>query len=278
MYKALVRSHLDYCDVIYHIPAIQNQPPKGVSLNSLMEKVERVQYQAALAITGTWQGSSRAKLYDELGWEFLSDRRMRRRVLQFHKIVDRKTPDYLREKLPPNRNILIHLEHIFQNFRTRTLRYSNSFFPDTVCSWNNIIRNFENLPTFEVLKRHLLALFCPAKKSTYDLFDPTYYLRYLLQLRVGLSCLRSHKKRHNFVDTPSDKCLCKEGVEDTSHFFLFCPFYASLRTILTASVERILQTNNVNIEGNTVNVYLYGHPLISFSDNNKILISTLEFI
>ena len=27
MYKALVRSHLDYCDIIYHIPPHQNQPP-----------------------------------------------------------------------------------------------------------------------------------------------------------------------------------------------------------------------------------------------------------
>ena len=34
-----------------------------------MEKVERTQYQAALAITGTWQGSSRIKHYEELGWE-----------------------------------------------------------------------------------------------------------------------------------------------------------------------------------------------------------------
>ena len=40
-----------------------------------MEKLEKVQYQAALAITGAWQGSSRSKIYEELGWENLSDRR-----------------------------------------------------------------------------------------------------------------------------------------------------------------------------------------------------------
>ena len=73
MYKALVRSHLDYCDIIYHIPSKQNQ--LGEILNTLMEKAEKIQYLAALAITGAWQGSSRSKLYDELGWESLSDRR-----------------------------------------------------------------------------------------------------------------------------------------------------------------------------------------------------------
>ena len=47
MYKALVRSHLDYCDIIYHIPPSQNIPP-----HDHMEMVEKTQYQAALAVTG----------------------------------------------------------------------------------------------------------------------------------------------------------------------------------------------------------------------------------
>ena len=68
MYKALVRSHLYYCDIIYHIQPVLNQTPLGLSLNASMEKVERIQYQSALAITGTFQGSSRTKLYEELGW------------------------------------------------------------------------------------------------------------------------------------------------------------------------------------------------------------------
>ena len=55
MYKAHVRSHLDYCDIIFHEPSQQNQPSLGVTLNSLMEKVERIQYQAALAVTGAWK-------------------------------------------------------------------------------------------------------------------------------------------------------------------------------------------------------------------------------
>ena len=36
MYKALVHSHLDYCDIIYHIPSRQTQV--GVTLNAIMEK------------------------------------------------------------------------------------------------------------------------------------------------------------------------------------------------------------------------------------------------
>ena len=36
MYKAIVLSHLDYCDTIYHITSKQTQ--LGVNLNALMEK------------------------------------------------------------------------------------------------------------------------------------------------------------------------------------------------------------------------------------------------
>ena len=60
MSKALVRFHLDYCDIIYNISSVQTQ--FGVNLTDLMEKAERIQYQAALAVTDAWQGSSRSKL------------------------------------------------------------------------------------------------------------------------------------------------------------------------------------------------------------------------
>ena len=195
MYKSLVRSHLDYCDVIYHIPPL-NTPVIGMSLQTLMEKIERIQYQAALAVTGTWKGTNRNKLYEDLGWESLSDRRMCKRLLQFHKIVDRKTPNYLIKKLPPNHRNLINLPYIFRVNRCRTDRYANSFYPDASCNWNNIIKDFEQFPNFNVLKNHLLTLIRPKNKSTFHIYDPTH-LRYTFQLRMGLRNLRSHKKRNN---------------------------------------------------------------------------------
>ena len=136
MYKALVRSHLDYCDTIYHIPALNSQTNLGVTLNSLMEKVERTQYQAALAITGTWKGSYRSKLYEELGWETISDRRWCKRILQIHKIKNKMTPSYLRDKLPPNRRLLYRFNNsnTFHEIRCKSSRYKNSFLSDAIIS------------------------------------------------------------------------------------------------------------------------------------------------
>ena len=53
--------------------------------------VEKTEYLAALVVTGTWQGT---KMYEKLGWESLSDRWMCKRVLNLHKIIDEKIPDY----------------------------------------------------------------------------------------------------------------------------------------------------------------------------------------
>ena len=189
MYKALVRSHLDYCDIIYHIPSTQDQ--LGVTLNSVMEKAERIQYQAALAVTGAWQKSSRSKLYEELGWESLSCRGWCRRILQIHKIINGKTPSYLKNKLPRQRRPLYSHKNsnTFHEIRCNSDRYMNSFFPDAITSWNNVIIYFENLPYIGILKAHILSLVRPKGSHIFGIHGPLG-LRYLFQL--------SHKNRYRY--------------------------------------------------------------------------------
>ena len=86
MYKTFIRPLVDYGDVIYHIPHFYNIFDSSISLHPLMEQIEKIQYHVALAISGCWLGTSRNKLYDELGWESLSDIRWSCRLLQLYKI------------------------------------------------------------------------------------------------------------------------------------------------------------------------------------------------
>ena len=65
-----------------------------------MQKLESVQYNASLAITGCFRGTSRDKLYSELGLESLADRRFYRRLIAFYKIVNKKAPQYFIDYLP----------------------------------------------------------------------------------------------------------------------------------------------------------------------------------
>ena len=63
-YKLHTQPHLDYGDEIYH-----NQREDSMKL------IEQTQYNAALIVSGCWQGTSRSKLYDELVWESMPDGR-----------------------------------------------------------------------------------------------------------------------------------------------------------------------------------------------------------
>ena len=148
MYKTFARTLMDYCDIIYHQAA--KITAAGQVLSSLMEEVERVQYRAALAVTGAWQGTSRAKIYEELGWESLSDRRKVQRLIQMFKIVNMYTPSYLRDKLPPRSNPFTLFPHTFNEFRIRTERFRNAFFPDAVRHWNIVISDFTVMPDLQI--------------------------------------------------------------------------------------------------------------------------------
>ena len=101
-----VRPHLDYCDIIYHIPTLANQFDSSIELSYSRTSIESTQYQAALAVSGAWKDSNTSKLYEQLGWECLTDRRLYRRILQFYKIFNNLTPFYLKVIIPsPRRNL-----------------------------------------------------------------------------------------------------------------------------------------------------------------------------
>ena len=94
IFKLYIRPHLDFCDVIFHIPSITNPFDSSINPNYLMNPLERIQYHAALAITGSWKGTNLNKIYDELGWESLTDCRWCRRLFHFYKIKNNLTPPY----------------------------------------------------------------------------------------------------------------------------------------------------------------------------------------
>ena len=90
IYKSFVREHLDYGDIIYDKP--QNK--------SFCNKLESVQYNAALGITGAIWGTSKIKVYKVLSLEFLESRRWFRRLCTFYKITTYKIPPCLAQILP----------------------------------------------------------------------------------------------------------------------------------------------------------------------------------
>ena len=89
IYKSFFRPDLDYADIIYD--KLFNE--------SFKTKIEIIQYRAALVITGAIKGTSRDRLYQEIGLESLADRRWSRKIFFFHKIVNGLLPSYLQSYL-----------------------------------------------------------------------------------------------------------------------------------------------------------------------------------
>ena len=73
IYKAFVRPHLDYGDVLY------DQAFDA----SLHGKLESNQYNACLALTGAIRGTSKEKIYQKLGLESVQIRRWYRKIFLF---------------------------------------------------------------------------------------------------------------------------------------------------------------------------------------------------
>ena len=79
IYKCFIRPHLDYGDIIYD---------QAYNL-SFYQKLESIQYNAALALTGAIRGSSREKLYQELGLESFQLWRWYKKLCCFYKIYNK---------------------------------------------------------------------------------------------------------------------------------------------------------------------------------------------
>ena len=85
MYKSFIRPHLDYGDIIYD----------QTYNTSFHQKLESLQYNAVLAITGAIRGTSNEK-HNELGLESLENRRWYRKLSQFlHKVIANQPPSCL---------------------------------------------------------------------------------------------------------------------------------------------------------------------------------------
>ena len=287
IYKTRVRSHLDYCDFIYHIPELQPNENStdmtggnrtDIRLNYQMEKLESLQAQAGLAVTGAWKGTNRDKINEELGWEPLHLRRWFRRLTVFYKIMHSLTPQYLVDPVPPTRRHLFgtSIRNQLHPVRWRTQRFLNSFYPDAVKSWNNLGPELRQTDKISIFKSTLTGMIVPKEKSVFNIHSQD--LRYLYQLRVGLSPLKAHKYRHSFRDTPNDTCLCQSGVESTIHFLLHCPFFNAHREDLLSIIQPVLGDLPSTDDSTLTNILLYGSKTLSPEQNKQILNSTLSYI
>ena len=281
IYKLYVRPHLDYGDIIYDIADINKTSIfTDTTSNLQMEKIEIVQYQAAKIVTGAWQGTSRVKLYEDLGWESLQNRRTVRKLCILFETQKNNYPLYLADILNnyKYRQNSRHFDRqMLKNIPCRTNKFKATCFPSAIRDWNLLSFETKNAVSKQAFKNKILKLTRPPKKSYFGLLDKKKS-KYITLLRMELSPLRAHKFKYNFNNTEDPFCSVCETVEDTKHFLLHCRSYRLTRVDLIQSVSNIL-TNFSNLpQKMKFNILLYGNEQLDMQQNKKILEEVGNFI
>ena len=125
-----------------------------------MEKVERVQYRGALVVFGAWKGTNQHKIYEELGWESLSELPEMNRLIQKSLTI---LLHLISEISFHHSNILLKQNHPIPsvNIEPKLTVFQCPFFPDSLKQWNIVITDFDHMPTLASFKPHIRALYRP---------------------------------------------------------------------------------------------------------------------
>ena len=153
IYKSFIKPLLDYADVIY------DQPSNA----SFSKKNESGQYNAAIAIMGATKGSSCEKLYQELGLEYLYQRRWVRGLCLLYKVFSTGQPSYIYDLLPPMRSSRRH----FNSFNTvfcKSEYFKNSFNPNVINEWNKLDPVIRSSTSYNLFRNTLLNFIWPVQK------------------------------------------------------------------------------------------------------------------
>ena len=146
------------------------------------------------------------KLYQELCFESLKDRRWLRRLSYLYKIVNTKQSAYLYDLIPPFQGSLRSKGCIYEPF-FRTMFFKKNFLPYASKGWNKLDSEIRNAKSYASFRKMLLNFSRPIGNSAYKIYD-LLRIKLLTRLRLCFRDLSKHKYRHNFADSFNPLCSC----------------------------------------------------------------------
>ena len=225
----ITRPNLDYGAIVYD----------QAFNNFFHTKIELIQYNVCLPITGTIRGTSKEKIFLEFGLESLQLRRWYRKLCLLYKVFKIEHPKYLFNLFPARSKpyatitvgkiLLIMTKHYF---------FKNYFFPSAIIEWNNVDHSLRNSKSISVFEEKILNFIRPYSNASFDCHSPRG-IKLITRLGLGLSHLREHKVKHSFQETVNPLCNCDRDIESSTHFFLFCPFFINERHTLLSTIHSL---------------------------------------
>ena len=180
IYKSFLRPHLDYGDVVYDQP----------SNDAFSNKLETVRYNAALAIMRAVKGTSCKKLYQELGLEYLRQRRWMRCFCLFYKVASTKLTAFIYDTIPPVNQSQRH-PNTFNSISCRTEYFKNLFLPYVIGEWNKLNPEIRRCGSYNIFWKSILIFIRPSASKVY-IINVGIDIKLITRLRLGFSHLREH--------------------------------------------------------------------------------------
>ena len=194
------------------------------------------------------------------------------------KILKSQSPDYLSKTLPSIRGAYttrnadcIPCFNIKHNF----FRYS--FFPSTLIEWNNLDINITKSKSYTTFKKSILRFIRPSKYLTFNCHNPSG-IKLITRLKLGLSHLRKHKFRHNFLDTLNPISSCGKNIETTTHYLLHCSNYLNERLRLLTNLQNVEENNLDKNYSRLSEILLFSDSSFNDAKNTSTLNSTIQYI
>ena len=145
------------------------------------------------------------------------------------------------------------------------------FFLSTVSDWNNLDKSISSSESLTLFKKSILQFIQPTPNKTY--WNPIG-IKLITRLRLGLSHLRDHKFKHNFLDWLNPICCCGKHIETTVHYFLHCPIFSDERSIFFNIDENVLS----GIDSRIYEMLLFGISSFNDTKNTSILNTITDYI
>ena len=263
LYLIYIRPFFEYASEVWDICGVGN-----------CNKLEQLQLEAGRIVTGLPVFTNSRKVYEELGWETLQERRKRKKLQMFYNIQYNNTPNYLSSLIPPSLQSttiypLRHGEDIIIPF-CRLALTSESFIPSTIRQWNSLdisIRKAESLSKF----KNAIKTKPGESPPKYYAYGPRSLNVLLTQLRCSASFLNYDLFKVNILSEPS--CRCGNNREDSYHFFFECRLYTDLRITLLNKLNWLPDDCNLDL-----NLLTCGSNLISNEQNEYVFRCVYEYI
>lgn len=258
IYISFIRPLLEYADIVWDNCSQYEA-----------DELEKIQNEAARIVTGATKLVSVNSLLLETGWEKLSSRRKKHKLIMLYKMQNDISPEYLSSLVPPTvGNTTTYQLRNSMNLNTihaNSQLYYKSFLPSVLRDWNDLPLETRDSPSISALKHELNnSLTQP----------PKFYLEgirlgqvYHTRLRTNCSSLQQHLFSKNIIDNPF--CICG-AVESTNHYLFECNRFNDLRQELLNKVNRFCPP--------TLNILLYGNNELTDTENKQIFLAVQDYI